>query len=288
MKKIIFVLLALLMLCSCANSNNMYSQISEDEVLFSGPDNYSYSKSQLYKAMKADAGESIVYDILKRIALENNLVNLEELQKQADEFIETYTSMGYESYIVSYYGSIEAYKDAYVESLIMTELAKHYVTDNYTTLVAENKPVKMQVANFEKIEDAQKCIADFNNGSTFDMAAINNNAGNAPESTVYLDSDTTLVYDVKQYVNESNGTGISDVITYSTSTSTDAGTNTNETYYVVNIESRNADDFKDQFIELLTNTTNLDTIEKHYLTQHNIEYFDQDLYKIMTERKENY
>ena len=288
MKKIIFVLLALLMLCSCTNSNNMYSQISEDEVLFSGPDNYSYSKSQLYKAMKADAGESIVYDILKRIALDNNLVNLEELEKQADEFIETYTSMGYESYIVSYYGSLDAYKDAYVESLIMTELAKHYVTDNYTTLVAENKPVKMQVANFEKIEDAQKCIEDFNNGSTFDMAAINNNANNAPESAVYLDSDSTLVYDVKQYVNESNGTGISDVITYSTSTSTDAGTNTNETYYVVNIESRNADDFKDQFIELLTNTTNLDTIEKHYLTQHNIEYFDQDLYKIMTERKENY
>ena len=90
MKKIIFVLLALLMLCSCTNSNNMYSQISEDEVLFSGPDNYSYSKSQLYKAMKADAGESIVYDILKRIALENNLVNLEELEKQADEFAAGY------------------------------------------------------------------------------------------------------------------------------------------------------------------------------------------------------
>ena len=59
MKKIVLILLALLFVSSCSNNSNMYSQISDDEVLFSGPDNYSYSKSTLYSVMKQDAGESI-------------------------------------------------------------------------------------------------------------------------------------------------------------------------------------------------------------------------------------
>ena len=283
MKKIIVILFALLLLAGCSNANH-YSSLSDgDEVIFSGP-NMTYTKNDLYKSLKVSSEDAIASDIIDKIALKLDGIDMESINKQADELIETYQSLGYESYIISSYGSLDAYRKSYVSTLLLSELSKAYVNEKFDELSAEKKPVKMQLASFANEDDAKKCIEDVNNGSTFDMAAVNNNAANAPQSAVYTDDDTSLVYEVKDYLNSTDTTGVSTIIV-STSSTQDANGNINEnnTYYVLNVESRNVADFKDEFVDLLATTVSSDDVRNYFLSSHEIEFFDQDLYKIMTE-----
>ena len=283
MKKIIVILFALLLLAGCSNANH-YSSLSDgDEVIFSGP-NMTYTKNDLYKSLKVSSEDAIASDIIDKIALKLDGIDMESINKQADELIETYQSLGYESYIISSYGSLDAYRKSYVSTLLLSELSKAYVNEKFDELSVEKKPVKMQLASFANEDDAKKCIEDVNNGSTFDMAAVNNNAANAPQSAVYTDDDTSLVYEVKDYLNSTDTTGVSTIIVSTSSTQdADGNINENNTYYVLNVESRNVADFKDEFVDLLATTVSSDDVRNHFLSSHEIEFFDQDLYKIMTE-----
>ena len=287
MKKISILLFVLLLLAGCASSDHNSHPSDADKVLFTGPNNVSYTKDDLYRSLKLANADTIASDILDHIALKLDGIDMEAINKEADEIIETYQSIGYESYIISYYGSIDAYRKSYISSMLLSELSKAYVNEDFDHLVEEKKPIKMQVAAFDTIEDAQQCIDDTNNGSTFDMAAVNNNAQAAPQSSIYTDDDTTLVYEVKEYVNSTDQTGLSTIIT-SVVSSQDASGNVNETntYYVLNIESRDVNEFKDEFIEHQASATDAETVKEHYLTNHSIEFFDQDLYEIMSAKYE--
>ena len=195
--------------------------------------------------------------------------------------------MGYESYIIAQYGSLDAFREYYLSQLLINELSKVYVLENYDKLLSEDAPVKMQMAIFSELADAEKCIEDVNNGSTFDMAAVNNNSTNTPQSTVYSDSDETLVYDVKEYLNSTDTIGLSSIITYTTSAvGADGTTAETSTYYVLNIESRNADDFKDEYVELMSAKQDLSTVENYFLDKHDISFYDQDIYKLMSSEYE--
>ncbi len=282
MKKIIIVLFALLLLAGCSN-NNHYSYLSDgDDVLFTGP-NTTYTKNDLYKSLKLSNTSGISSDILDQIAMGLEGIDMEQINADADSLIETYQSMGYESYIIASYGSVEAYRKSYVSSLLLNELSKEYVKLDFDHLVEEKKPVKMQVASFASLEDAEKCIEDVKGGSTFDMAAVNNNADSAPVSSVYTDDDTTLAFEVKDYLNSNENTGLSSVIVNTTTTQgTDGTAVENNTYYVLNVESRDVEEFKDDVITLLASEVSTDDVKDYFLSSHKIEFFDQDLYKNMS------
>ncbi|MBO7698422.1 MAG: hypothetical protein J6S38_05255 [Erysipelotrichaceae bacterium] len=287
MKKVISILLVLLALCACANKDNQTKISNGSDVLFSGPDNVSFTKQDLYDAMKTIDSQVVVNDILEHIALKNENVNIEDLNAQVDEIVEMYTSLGYESYIISQYGSMDAFREYYMSSLLVNELSKVYVIENYDKIVSEDSPVKMQMAVFNELADAEKCIANVNNGSTFDMAALNNNSTNTPESAVYSDSDQSLVYDVKEYLNSTDTLGLSSIITYTTSTTgADGAAVETSTYYVLNIESRNVEDFKDDYINLMATYQDADTVKNYYLETHDIAFYDQDIYKLMSSEYE--
>ena len=283
MKKALGIIMVLLALCACAGKDNQTKISYGSDVIFTGPDNVSFTKQQVYDAIKAVDADLIANDILEHIAKKNSSINLEELNKEVDELVEMYVSMGYESYIVSQYGSIEFFKEYYLSQLLVNELGKVYVIENYDKLLSEDSPVKMQMATFDNLEDAEKCIADVNAGSTFDMAAINNNSTNTPQSAVYSDSDETLAYDVKEYLNSTDTTGLSSIITYTTSVVNEEGNTVDKnTYYVLNIESRNAEDFKDEYIELLASNQDVNTVKNYFLETHEISFHDQDIYKLMS------
>lgn len=287
MKKVLSIVLVLLTLCACANKNDQSKISNGSDVIFTGPDNVSFTKQDMYDAMKTIDADLIANDILKHIALKNENVDIEDLNKQVDELIEMYTSMGYEAYIVAQYGSIDAFRDYYQSQLLVNALSKVYVQENYDKLVSEDAPVKMQMAIFNELADAEKCIEDVNNGSTFDMAAVNNNSTNTPQSNVYSDSDESLVYDVKEYLNSTDTLGLSSIITYTTSAVGADGTSSEtSTYYVLNIESRNPEEFKNEYIDLLSASQELATVKNYFLEKHNISFYDQDVYKLMSEAYE--
>jgi hypothetical protein len=282
MKKIIVLLFVLLLMAGCSADSHL-SKVSEGEtVLFKGP-NKTFTKQDLYKQLKVTDSGAITTDIMNKIALASADIDMDKINADADELINTYKEMGYEDYIIASYGSMEAYKDSYISTLLFSELSKLYVKDNYDTIIGDDKPVKMAIASFDSEEEALKCIEDVNNGSTFDMAAANNNSINTPSTSVYSDSDQSLVYEVKEYLNSTDKTGLSTVIV-NIATSTDADGNQTEkkTYYVLNIESRNADEFKDEYIELKAAETEAETVRNHFMSSHEIKFYDQDLYELMS------
>ena len=283
MKKALGILLVLLTLCACANKDNKTEISNGSDVIFTGPNNVSYTRQDMYDAMKTIDADLIVNDILKHIALKNDNISIDELNTQVDELIDMYQSMGYEAYIIAQYGSMDAFREYYLSQLLVNELSKVYVLENYDRLVSEDTPVKMQMAIFAEQADAEKCIADVNSGSTFDMAAVNNNSTNTPQSNVYSDADETLAYDVKEYLNSTDTLGLSSIITSTNSTVGADGTSVEtSTYYVLNIESRNADDFKDEYVEMMAARQELATVKNYFLEKHEISFYDQDLYKLMS------
>ena len=263
MKKILCILFVLLLAAGCSSKNH-YSYVSEgDEVLISGPNKYSYTKNDLYASLKKASEGAITNEILTRIARNIEGIDLDSIYADADNLIETYVSMGYESYIVASYGSLEAYRQSYISSLILSELSKQYARENYDTLVADKKPVKMQIATFENLEDAEKCIEDVKNG--------------------YTDDDASLAYEIKEYLNSTENTGLSTILV-STASSTDENGNAVDvnTYYLLNVESRNTEDFTEELIELLASSVSTDTVKEYFLSTHDIKFYDQDLYEMMS------
>ena len=285
MKKIIIILFSLFLVAACTNRNS-YSSLSDGgDVIFSGTEK-SYTKDDLYKSLKVSSADAIVNDILKNIALKY-IDDMSEIEKEADDLIAEYTELGYEAYIIAYYGSMDAFRESYVDSLLLNELAKEYVAEKYDELVAEDKPVKMQVASFNSVEEAQQCIDDYSNGSSFDMAALNNNSNEAPQSSIYTDGDSSLVYEVKEYLNSTDSTGVSSIITYATKTTDDEGNDVEDaTYYVLNIESRDASEFKDEYIEKAASAASSDDVKEYFLNKHQIRFYDQDLYDLVTAQYE--
>lgn len=274
MKKILITLFALFMLVGCSSKG--YSQITNgDEILFKGP-NTTYTKSELYKTLKKASEESIENDIINKIAKNMNL-DLSGVEQEADEMLELYKSMGYESAILAYYGSDEAFKQMYINDGIMSLLTGSYVDEKYDELIKEDKPVKLQLASFDNEESANKLIEDVNNGSTFDMAAANNGYSQDTSASVYIDSDD-LIIEVKQYLNETETTGLSSIIT---STNTDSTSTSTNTYYVLNIISRDAKEFLDDYKGVKKETLSTAVVKNWLFENHDIEFYDQDIYEMM-------
>lgn len=277
MKKILISLFALLLLVGC--STKSYTNITdEDKVLFKGPDSV-YTKGDLYKVLKVASEDSIETDILNKIA--NNLqIDYSDVEQEADETIELYKSMGYEEMIISYYGSLEAFKDMYVQSSLMSKLAEVYINENYDKLVKEDKPVSMQVVYFDNQESADNFINDVtNNAKTFETAAIENGYDTECKVSVYLDSDN-LPLNVKSYLNATTDTGLSKVIVDDSATDSSNETE-NKKYYVLNIVSRNVEEFKEDYIDAKINSVSEDYVKNYMFETHDIKFYDQDIYEIM-------
>ncbi len=275
MKKVITLLFALLLLVGCSSKG--YSKLSDgSEVIFTGPNNESFTKNDLYESLKISSVDAVENDILDKIA-ESEELDLTDVEAEADELVEMYQQLGYETYIIQYYGSIEAFKKYYISSGILTLLTNLYVEENYEIFKADDKPVKMKMANFETEEIANKVIEEVNNGSTFEMACANNGYTNEVSEAIYLDSDSDLDYNIKEYLNSTDTTGLSTVIEGSAS-------NTNEDlhiYYVLDITDRDVDNFKDEYITEKVADCDSDDVKNYMFNKHDIEFYDQDIYELM-------
>jgi len=276
MKKLLLVLVILLTLCGCSKAE--YSQVSNgSDLIYEGTSKL--TKADLYKKLKLTGADAIENLIIEKIAEIEGI----DVQAEEDALIEELKNAGYYDYYVAYYfGSEEALINYFHADTVLTALEKKEVNDNFDEYVTEYAPVKMQVVYFDDIETANKIIEDVNTGMTFAEAAVANGYAGEPSSQVYLDTDDAIPVEVKSYVNETNTLGISTVITsLSTTTDTDGNEVEAAKYYVLFIDSRDASEFKEDFLNVVLYEFNSDEFKTQLFQEHEVEYFDQDLYDLM-------
>lgn len=282
MKKIVLSLVCLGLLAACSSDNGAKVQNGNETVFIS--QNSRYTKQDHFETMKNNDYTAIIGNqIVKKIA-ELEGVDMEAVNKEADqrlqEMSETYGD--YYTQLEQYYGGKENLKANLIASVSAEKLTYQYFDLNFDTLVNENKPVKMQLAYFDTKESAEAALEAINNGSTFDIAVLENGYKTDASPKIYLDGDA-LALEVKTYINADEKTGVSQIITAAVNT-TDADGNTVTTtrYYLINVIDRDVNNFKEDFLEVLY--TNFDTKESlnHFFAKHDIEFYDQRTYDLLS------
>lgn len=280
MKKLLVILICLLALAGCSNKPG-YAKVSDgDEVIFEGP-NIKYTKEELFDVLKLNSQTALEEEFIEKIAKDKG-IDTESFDNDAQDYVDAMIEYGLESTIISYYGSVEAFKEMYKEQLLETALVKNYVEGKYDEYKTQDSPKLIQTINFEDEETAVKFMNDVNGGMSFEEAATENGYTSDVSSYVVLASDS-LAAGIRDYVDNTDKLGLSTIISDVTS-STDADGNATETtkYYLVNIVENDVENFKEQYIETKASEISLSNILDALLKEYNIEFFDQDLYDIMS------
>lgn len=284
MKKIIIVLLLAFMLVGCGKKDAEIT--NKDDVIWKS-DKETYTSTDLYELLKYnDYTATIILDALTRIGkLEN--IDVEAFEQEAEESVQQLIDQGAQSYIEYTYGTVDFYKSMVVVDSITSELLDKQANDRYDELKESKLPFKAEVAFFDDVETANKVHDAVVNGEhTFAYACQDNGYTSELAQTVYTDL-SELPIEVKDTVLNSDKTGLTDVI-QSSAFVTDANGESSITprYYLVNIISKNADEFKEDFISYIKDQL-LDPNEviAEYLTKYDFKIYDQRTYELI---KENY
>lgn len=279
MKKLFVILVALLYLTACGSKG--YSKLTDgDEAIITGPNGYTFTKQDLYETLKPVSDSSIETDIYKKIS-ENLEIDFTEIEEDIATTIDLYVSYGYISE-----ADVDYYKKLFLDDSIFNELKKYYVNLNYDIFVEEDSPVKMEYAYFDTEEAANNFVESVKGGTDFATAASENEAESSVAEAVYIDSDS-LPINVKSYLNNTASTGLSTIIVSGdSSTDADGNVTTVNKYYVLNISSKNVEDFKDDYITKRTEATSDETVRDYLFDTHEIKFYDQDIYEIMKAKYE--
>lgn len=283
MKKVLIALSALALLTACSTDNT--AKVSDGETVYINSENEQYTKQDLFESMKNNDYTAVVTNhIVTRIA-ELEGVDMTEVDSEAQTRLEEMqTSFGtYYTQLEAYYGGAEKIKANIAATVCNEKLAERYIDLNFDSLVEENIPVKMQIAYFDDIEVARKALEEINAGTSFDIAVLNNGYTTDASAQVYLDSDS-LALEVKEYVNSGIiETGVSEIINTATSTTDSEGNQvTSARYYIINIIDRDANNFKDEFVDKLLLTFDTTESTNYFFSQHDIQFYDQRTYDLVS------
>ena len=120
MKKILIALLVLLMVSGCSSQKSSTQLTDGDEVIFES-ETTKYTKEELYESMKASASDSLESIVFNEIAKTYD-IDIDSIREEAEYYASIYISMGYESYLVYYYGSVQAYIDSIVDNYLIESI----------------------------------------------------------------------------------------------------------------------------------------------------------------------
>lgn len=288
MKKLLIGILSVLLLSACSNSEKVL--VSGGDEIIINKEKENVTKQDLFTSMQNNDYSAIIINKLIAKVSQSEGIDLEEVEKQADERLEmmeqTYGS--YYSQLEYYYGGKDALKENIVASICSEELANQYIDLNFDQYADENKPVKMQLAYFSDLDTANKVIEEVNAGKDFTEVVSSNGYSSDASAKVYLDSDS-LAIEIKEYLNaDTTKIGLSDIINTSTTTTDSTGNEVAETrYYVINIIDRDASNFKDEFIETLLNKFELADAINYFFGKHDIQFYDQRTYDLVSSQYES-
>ena len=286
MKKILIVTLLAFLLVGCSNSKS--TNVSNANEVIWKSNKASYTAGDLYKGLKSQDYTSILVNKIVNKIGELEGLDMDSFNTDADANVQEVLDQGGEDYIIYYYSSVDNYRDALINSYIMDELLRVKANEVYDESKTEYLPYQAEIAYFDTLEAAQAVVDSVNGGlHTFPYSSIENGYTKEIAPTVFSDVSEEIPLEVKDYVLNNGKIGLSDPIETKTVT-TDANGETVETYkyYVINLISTNADEFKEDFINyLVANTISSKDVVTEYMNKHNVKFYDQETYELF---KKNY
>ncbi|MDO4500185.1 MAG: hypothetical protein Q4B60_02810 [Erysipelotrichaceae bacterium] len=283
MKKLLVLLLALLLVSGCSKVNNT-TVTGGEEVLFSSSKT-TYTKADLYNDMLGnDITDLLSNNLVKELAVLEG-ADLDTYVAEAQDYINDLKEQGYEYFISYYYGSEEAYIDSYVSFEASDMLLKNDVMANFDKHVEEYAPIQAEIVYFDEAAQANAAIDAVNAGKTFAFAASENGYSKEVYTSVYT-SKKTLPEEVRNYINE-NESGLSGVIETATVVTDSEGNSTSTPrFYLVNLISKNVEDFKDDFVKTVIEDVDATTVINNLVKKHNVQIHDQRIYDLLSVKYE--
>ena len=280
MKKVLLVLLAVLFLFGCSNAGGTAKVTDGETAIITSPDG-NYTKQDLFDAfMNTDMSYTLLQHICKQIAAKEGF----DVEASVEETVEMYKSMYGESFdlLTESYGGLDGFKEYIRGSVSITRLYDEYLKMNMEKYVEEYKPFKAQIVYFDTMEDVDKFLGTVNSGADFAQTATDMGYLLDATGQVYTDKDS-LPYEVKEYINSSSETGLSEPIVTVLST-TDANGTVTETnrYYIVNVLDRDYNNFEDEFINSLRSYVDNAAAMSYYFEKHNLTVHDQRVYDLLS------
>ena len=274
MKKLIGLLTLLLILTGCSSSSVKVSD--GDTVLWKGPKE-TYTKQDLFDDMKNnDYSTTIALDVVMDIcAADGN--DLTEAKDNYDAQYDSYYSM-LGSYAEYYMGTRDAFISSSIYSYVLNTYLTEDINNDFDSYVEKYSPVYAEIF-YVDTEDASKAIVDaVNNGTnTLEYAAAEQGYSSEITNTVYLD-DSDLPVDVKDILNSAEGPELTTAAVDTYETDSEGNTTTTTRYYIINIVSKDASEFKDEFISAVVADTDSTEYIQGMINEHDVRFYDQSSY----------
>ena len=275
MKKILIALLVLLLLAGCSSNSSKGAQVSDpNEVIFEG-NGKKYTKDDLFYTLRSyDYPSAILYDMLYKCAV-NEKGDLSEYEEEVNETIEFY-ELYYGMTDFDSYGGEEVFRRMLTASLFLEDKKSEFVEEELDSYIENDVPVLAKVAYFDDEEAAKATLEMIEGGNTFEMAVLENGYDYSAQETIYLDSNESLPLQVKEFFHTAEP-GLSPIITSITQT-TDSDGNTIDTprYYLIDLISKDVNDFKEGYIDLKAELIEDNDAIKKIFSNHEIAFYDQE------------
>ena len=264
--------LAAILLAGCSDAQ---AAVKDPKTAIFSVGDQTLTKGEMYSFMTArDAGYFAINES-KKVILENEVPVTEEMKTEAQAALDSYKAMlgdNFNDYLASYgFADEEDYlNNNLILSLRAEQLTKNFITENYDTMVSRYTPKKIKLMQFTALDKATAALQQVKDGGNFDeVATANGSAVSAAETIATVQSQYPAT--VLTFLGSTTDPTLSEVIV------DDNGTN----FYIVQVLSTNANDFKDQAIDTfaaipqLSSEASVYYFEKYGFTVYDITIYNQ-------------
>lgn len=284
MKKLTAILASGFMLVSLTGCSDAKAKLKDSSDVVMTIGNTKVTKGQIYETMFNSAAESTAINDAKNAIAAQEIEITDDMRSSAESTLSYYTSM-YGSTFTSYLESSGMTEDDYVNDVLIPaqqadELVNKYIEENFDSLCDYYNPIQATVLSFTTEDDANAALSELKDGtSTAAEAASSNNSSSSGKPEIITINTTS--YD-------------STVLSVLRSASPDDGWtmlpgSSEDTYYVVRVESNTPEDYKDDVISALSAITAVqDDSNTYWFRKYNFHVYDIDLYNAIESADSKY
>lgn len=276
MKKTGIVGIALLLMFALSGCDDARAKLKDANQSIVTIDGKKITKGQLYSSMFAAVGKTTAVNDAMRVITDAEVETTDAMVEEAQSTLDYYKSNYGEEKFQSYLLSTGMTEDEFVNTVVLPtqkekSLYAQYAKEQFTSLVKHYNPIKATVLTFTDKDSASAAIASLKDGAATIADVIRQYSLSSKGESELITIDTTT-YD-------------SAALTYLRSASSDDGwqmipAGSNGTYYVVRLDTKVPDDFRDEFTEWAAQQTAVQTEAKtYYFQKYKFHVYDIDLYK---------